>query len=81
MLYNRHFIYPAVFIDSDGPAYLYMSQLVVNTIKLNEDMITYDGKVIMPFADAFWGSKFGMLEDKFGLRWMVDCSNAEFVSK
>ncbi len=43
--------------------------------------LSEDGKVLMPFADAFWGSKFGMLEDKFGVRWMVDCSNAEFVSK
>lgn len=39
------------------------------------------GKVLMPFADAFWGSKFGMLEDKFGVRWMIDCSKAEFVSE
>ena len=38
------------------------------------------GKVIMPFEDAFWGSKFGMLEDKFGVRWMVDCSKSEMVS-
>ena len=39
------------------------------------------GKILMPFADAFWGSKFGMLEDKFGIRWMVDCSKAEFVTE
>lgn len=29
------------------------------------------GKVEMPLADSFWGSYFGMLEDKFGIRWMV----------
>ncbi|MGC2235112.1 MAG: VOC family protein [Pyrinomonadaceae bacterium] len=29
------------------------------------------GKVEMPLADAFWGGYFGMLEDKFGIRWMV----------
>ncbi len=29
------------------------------------------GKVELPLADAFWGSYFGMLEDKFGIRWMV----------
>jgi PhnB protein len=37
------------------------------------------GKILMPFENAFWGSKFGMLEDKFGVRWMVDCSNSEMV--
>ena len=29
------------------------------------------GKVEMPLADAFWGAYFGMLQDKFGIRWMV----------
>ncbi len=30
------------------------------------------GKVVMPLADAFWGAYFGMLQDKFGIRWMVN---------
>jgi PhnB protein len=29
------------------------------------------GNVEMPLADAFWGAYFGMLKDKFGIRWMV----------
>ncbi|HEX8638773.1 MAG TPA: VOC family protein [Pyrinomonadaceae bacterium] len=29
------------------------------------------GKAEMPLADAFWGDYFGILEDKFGVRWMV----------
>jgi PhnB protein len=29
------------------------------------------GKTEMPLADTFWGSYFGMLQDKFGIRWMV----------
>jgi len=29
------------------------------------------GKITMPMADVFWGSYFGMLEDKFGINWMV----------
>jgi PhnB protein len=29
------------------------------------------GKVEMPLTDAFWGAYFGMLQDKFGIRWMV----------
>jgi PhnB protein len=31
-----------------------------------------DGKVEMPLADAFWGAYFGMLQDKFGIRWMIN---------
>ncbi|MGI9056152.1 MAG: VOC family protein [Pyrinomonadaceae bacterium] len=30
------------------------------------------GKVEMLLGDAFWGSYFGMFEDKFGIRWMVN---------
>ena len=29
------------------------------------------GNAMMPMADAFWGSYFGMLTDKFGINWMV----------
>jgi PhnB protein len=29
------------------------------------------GKTTMPLQKTFWGSYFGMLTDKFGIRWMV----------
>lgn len=29
------------------------------------------GQVTMPMDNAFWGSYFGMLKDKFGVYWMV----------
>jgi PhnB protein len=29
------------------------------------------GKVIMPLAETFWGSLYGMFTDKFGIQWMV----------
>jgi PhnB protein len=29
------------------------------------------GKVTMPLADTFWGAYFGMLNDNFGIHWMV----------
>jgi PhnB protein len=29
------------------------------------------GKIEMPLQDMFWGSYFGMLEDKFGVKWLV----------
>jgi len=29
--------------------------------------------VTMPLADQFWGAKFGMLTDKFGVSWMFNC--------
>ncbi|HEX3671681.1 MAG TPA: VOC family protein [Candidatus Cybelea sp.] len=31
------------------------------------------GKVEMPMTDMFWGARFGMLTDKFGIDWMINC--------
>jgi len=31
------------------------------------------GKVTMPLQDTFWGAKFGMLTDAFGIKWMFNC--------
>lgn len=30
-------------------------------------------KVIMELQDTFWGARFGMLRDKFGIGWMFNC--------
>ena len=32
------------------------------------------GQVTMPLQDTFWGARFGMLVDKFGVQWMVNQS-------
>jgi PhnB protein len=34
------------------------------------------GTVTMPIAETFWARKFGMLTDKFGVPWMVNCEKA-----
>jgi PhnB protein len=31
------------------------------------------GTVEMPLQDTFWGAKFGMLTDVFGVHWMFNC--------
>lgn len=30
------------------------------------------GTVKMPLHDAFWGARFGMLTDRFGINWMFN---------
>ena len=29
------------------------------------------GQIMMPFAKTFWAEKFGMVTDKYGIKWMV----------
>ena len=31
------------------------------------------GTVKMPLQDTFWGARFGMFIDKFGIHWMLNC--------
>jgi len=42
------------------------------------------GTVKMPLAKTFWESYFGMLTDRFGINWMVNCelpSHKDFEKK
>jgi PhnB protein len=31
------------------------------------------GKVLMPIQETFWAKRFGMVTDRFGTPWMVNC--------
>jgi len=35
-----------------------------------------NGKVEMPLQQTFWAVRFGMLIDRFGIPWMVNCEQA-----
>jgi PhnB protein len=37
------------------------------------DALAAGGKVTMPYAATFWSQGFGMLLDRFGVPWMVNC--------
>jgi PhnB protein len=31
------------------------------------------GSIQMPLEKTFWAAKFGMLVDRFGIPWMINC--------
>lgn len=35
------------------------------------------GKVTMPLAETSWALRFGMLTDRYGAMWMVNCNKPE----
>ena len=35
--------------------------------------LSEDGTVQMPLEQTFWAARFGMLVDRFGVSWMVNC--------
>ncbi len=34
------------------------------------------GQVTMPIQKTFWAQRFGMLVDRFGIPWMINCGEA-----
>lgn len=34
--------------------------------------LSQGGTITMPLEDTFWGARFGMLTDKFGIKWMFN---------
>ncbi|MBP2629613.1 MAG: xynD2 [Firmicutes bacterium] len=51
---------PTVFIDDDGQAYLYWGNPNLYYVKLNQDMISYSGKIVqVPLTIAGFGERIG----------------------
>ena len=48
------------------------SQIGANLRKLKQD-----GQATMPLKEQIWGDKFGMLTDRFGIKWMFNCPKKE----
>ena len=39
------------------------------------DNLANGGSVVMPLQKTFWAEAFGMVNDKFGVKWMVNCES------
>ena len=51
-------------------------QLSISTVDEAERIfadLARGGKVTMPIEKTFWASRFGMLVDRFGIPWMINC--------
>lgn len=57
----------------DGPVSLCLATADQAEAKRVFDALSKGGKVEMPLEKTFWGAMFGMLTDKFGIDWMVNC--------
>ncbi|HKX84801.1 MAG TPA: glyoxalase/bleomycin resistance/extradiol dioxygenase family protein [Pyrinomonadaceae bacterium] len=48
-----------------------------DTAKRFFDNLSQGGTVSMPLEKTFWAEAFGMLTDKFGINWMINCDQPE----
>lgn len=71
-----------VLMASDaGPEHYKPMQGVSVTLNIPEpaeadrvfDALVEGGMKIMPLEETFWAHKFGVLVDRFGTQWMVNC--------
>ena len=35
--------------------------------------LSKDGRVMMPLEKTFWAERFGMVVDRFGIPWLINC--------
>lgn len=41
------------------------------------DVLSKGGTIDVEFEDTFWGARFGMVTDKFGIDWMINCQKEQ----
>jgi PhnB protein len=72
-------------MGSDAPPDRYKSmQGFAVTINIKEpteaervfNALAEGGTAIMPLTETFWAKKFGMVTDRFGTPWMINCEKA-----
>ncbi|MBM3738431.1 MAG: glyoxalase/bleomycin resistance/extradiol dioxygenase family protein [Acidobacteria bacterium] len=37
------------------------------------DRLSAGGTILMPLGKTYWAEAFGMLADRFGVKWMINC--------
>jgi PhnB protein len=71
-----------VLMASDAPPEYYQpTQGVSISLVLNDaaqaerifNTFAKDGSVTMPFQETFWAHRFGMVTDRYGIPWMINC--------
>jgi PhnB protein len=36
-----------------------------------------DGQVVAPLEQTFWADRFGMVVDRFGIPWLINCEGSD----
>jgi PhnB protein len=71
-----------VLMASDAPREMYQKMQGISVTLVLKDpdeaeriynALSEGGKVNMPLEETFWAKKFGMVTDRFGTPWMVNC--------
>ena len=36
-----------------------------------------NGRIVMPLEKTFWAARFGMVVDRFGIPWLINCDGSD----
>jgi len=64
---------PTAPVGADGNVHITLDFDNVEEMTKKFDALAAGGQVTMPLSDTFWGARFGMLTDAYGIRWMFNC--------
>ena len=39
--------------------------------------LSTDGTIVMPLEKTFWAERFGMVIDRFGIPWLINCEGTD----
>lgn len=60
-------------VSTDGNVQLSVDVEDTEKLEIVFNKMAEGGTITMPLADTFWGARFGMLKDRFGISWMFNC--------
>jgi PhnB protein len=40
-------------------------------------LLAKNGTIVMPLEKTFWAARFGMLVDRFGVPWLINCGDPD----
>lgn len=75
-----------ILMGTDAPESMGFSVTTGNTMHINLEpdtraearrifeALSAGGKITMPLQDMFWGAYFGSFTDRYGINWMVNCT-------
>ena len=63
---------PGVSVTSGDQLSLSLNFNDLESIERTFTALSEGGHITMPLQDTFWGARFGMAKDKFGIHWMFN---------
>ena len=63
---------PGVSVKEGDQVSLSLNFMDLESIEKTFAALSTGGTITMPMQDTFWGARFGMAKDKFGVHWMFN---------